>query len=149
VNIDLIAPQSLKSFKLKSRYQTLFNKTLRYLKQPMNQTVDVFITNNQKIQQLNAMFRQKDYPTDVLSFPSGEPMIIQKKQPIHLGQIVISYPKAKQQAKAFHHSLERELSFLFVHGLLHLLGYNHDTVDQEKKMLHLQDVILGKRMIHE
>jgi probable rRNA maturation factor len=69
-------------------------------------------------------------------------------QPIHLGQIVISHQKAKSQAVSYGHTIEREFTFLFVHGLLHLLGYNHETESDEKIMLSLQDKILGKRIPH-
>jgi probable rRNA maturation factor len=85
----------------------------------------------------------------VLSFPSGELASLTKTLPRHLGQIVICYPIAKEQARRYHHQVRREFSFLFVHGLLHLLGYNHDTPSKEIEMLKLQEIILGKRVTHE
>jgi probable rRNA maturation factor len=108
--------------------------------------VDVTITNNQTIRKFNAQYRQKDMATDVLSFPFLDKASKIQGQPIHLGQLVISYQKALTQAKAYGHSRQREFSFLFVHGLLHLLGYNHETASDEQKMLVLQDKILGKRV---
>ena len=63
--------------------------------------------------------------------------------PICLGEIIISYERAEAQAKEYGHSLLREMSFLFVHGMLHLLGYDHMSKEQEVVMFKLQDEILG------
>jgi probable rRNA maturation factor len=146
VNIDLIAPSSLQAYDLETLYLPLFKKTLLATKQDLNALVDVTITNNQTIRKFNAKYRNKDMATDVLSFAFLENAKKIKGQPVHLGQIIISYQKAFSQATAYGHSREREFSFLFVHGLLHLLGYNHETASDEQKMLDLQDKILGKRV---
>jgi probable rRNA maturation factor len=146
VNIDLIAPSSLQAYDLETLYLPLLKKTLLATNHSMNVLVDVNITTNQTIRKYNAMYRKKDMETDVLSFAFLENAKKIKGQPIHLGQLIISYQKAFSQAAAYGHSRERELSFLFVHGLLHLLGYNHETASDEKKMLDLQDKILGKRV---
>ena len=146
MNIDLIAPSSLKAYDLETLYLPLFKKTLLATKQDLNALVDVTITNNQTIRKFNAKYRNKDMATDVLSFAFLENAKKIKGQPVHLGQIIISYQKAFSQATAYGHSREREFSFLFVHGLLHLLGYNHETASDEQKMLDLQDKILGKRV---
>jgi len=146
VNIDLIAPSSLQTYDLEKLYLPLLKKTLMATKHSLHVLVDVTITNNQTICKFNALYRQKDMATDVLSFSFLENAPMIKGQPIHLGQLIISYQKAFTQAKAYGHSREREFSFLFVHGLLHLLGYNHETASDEQKMLDLQDKILGKRV---
>lgn len=146
MNIDLIAPSSLQTYHLETLYLALLKKTLFLTKHAANVLVDVTITNNQTIRKFNAQYRQNDMATDVLSFPFLDKASKIKGQPIHLGQLVISYQKAFTQAKAYDHSRLREFSFLFVHGLLHLLGYNHETALDEQKMLVLQDKILGKRV---
>ena len=146
MNIDLIAPLSLQAYDLETLYLPLLKKTLLATKQDLNALVDVTITNNQTIRKFNAKYRNKDMATDVLSFAFLENAKKIKGQPVHLGQIIISYQKAFSQATAYGHSREREFSFLFVHGLLHLLGYNHETASDEQKMLALQDKILGKRV---
>jgi probable rRNA maturation factor len=146
VNIDLIAPSSLQAYDLETLYLPLLKKTLLATNHSMNVLVDVNITTNHTIRKYNAMYRKKDMETDVLSFAFLENAKKIKGQPIHLGQLIISYQKAFSQAAAYGHSRERELSFLFVHGLLHLLGYNHETASDEQKMLDLQDKILGKRV---
>jgi probable rRNA maturation factor len=146
VNIDLIAPSSLQAYDLETIYLSLLKKTLNTTKHPLHVLVDIIITNNQTIRKFNSQYRQKDMATDVLSFPFLDKANKIKSQPIHLGQLIISYQKAFAQAKAYGHSRQREFSFLFVHGLLHLLGYNHETASDEQKMLALQDKILGKRV---
>lgn len=149
MKIDLIAPRSLQVKRLQPHYLTLFKKTLNAVRQSKPFHVDVMITTNAVIQRYNLVHRGKDYPTDVLSFPLDTMVMNPEDHHIHLGQIVISYQKARQQAKAYGHSYDRELSFLFVHGLLHLLGYDHQTKAEENQMIALQVQILGKREIHE
>ena len=146
MNIDLIAPSTLRAYDLETLYLPLFKKTLLVTNHSLDVLVDVTITNNQTIRKFNSIYRKKDMATDVLSFSFLENAKKIKGQPIHLGQIIISYQKAYTQATAYGHSREREFSFLFVHGLLHLLGYNHETALDEEKMLVLQDKILGKRV---
>lgn len=105
--------------------------------------LSVVIVNNKEIQKLNKKWRQKDYPTDVLSFPlnldapSGG-------LPFEIGELIISAEKAVEQSQEYGHSLERELSFLFVHGCLHVLGFNHDTAAEEKDMTGRQKAILAQ-----
>ena len=90
--------------------------------------VSVTIVNNQQIKELNAQYRNIDRETDVLSFPlgeNGEYDINPATGAYMLGDIVISVQKAMEQASEFGHSLEREIAFLTVHSMLHLLGYDH------------------------
>ena len=89
--------------------------------------VELLLTDDATIQQLNKQYRGKDKPTDVLSFSLDDP--------VHLGQLVISVDRAKEQAKELGQSLEEELKFLFAHGLFHLLGYDHEEPEEEKIML--------------
>lgn len=145
MNIDLIAPKTLQSYQLLERYSNLLKKTLKTIKYKKDCEVDVLMTTNRVIRDYNLKYLDHDYPTDVLSFPFTNQSELSKNRKVHLGQIVISYQKAFIQAKNYGHSKERELSFLFVHGLLHLLGYHHDTKEEETRMINLQDKILGKR----
>jgi len=86
--------------------------------------IELLIVDNKTIQEINKKFRQKDKPTDVLSFP------LQMKFPhTLLGSIIISSDFVKQKAKEYGHKENEELSLLFIHALLHLLGYDHETDD--------------------
>jgi|HigsolmetaAR204D_1030405.scaffolds.fasta_scaffold04183_3 probable rRNA maturation factor len=116
--------------------------------------VVVTLVNNERIHELNREYRGVDRPTDVLSFAMNEPgegemdIYIDESEfdeyPNMLGDIVISLPKAKEQAEEYGHSLERELGFLAVHGFLHLLGYDHGTAEEEKEMFSRQEEVLAK-----
>ena len=81
--------------------------------------IDVRITSNRELQELNRRFRKKDEPTDVLSFPSAMPKVV--------GDIAISAEIAATNAAAYGHSTETEIKILILHGLLHLAGYNHEN----------------------
>jgi probable rRNA maturation factor len=110
--------------------------------------VSVTFTDNEGIHALNKKFREVDKPTDVLSFPlfdfEGETEEPPIDEIVHnLGDIVISLEKAKEQAEEYGHSFEREVAFLCVHSTLHLLGYDHETSeDDELDMRRRQTAIM-------
>lgn len=111
---------------------------------------DVFFTDDAAIQRLNREHRGKDKPTDVLSFSVWEgddgfpvPTLFGAPQ-IMLGDIVISIETAIRQAAELKHDLRAEVAFLAAHGTLHLLGYDHGTDAQRRKMFALQDEIVAK-----
>jgi probable rRNA maturation factor len=81
---------------------------------------DTLITGDAELRRLNSNFRGKDYATDVLSFPSGE-------DGAFLGDIAISLGRARAQAREFGHPIEHEVQILMLHGVLHLLGYDHES----------------------
>jgi len=112
--------------------------------------VVITFVDDQQIHELNRSYRGIDRPTDVLSFAisekgEDEPNILFADDmdfPVILGDIVISIPRAMEQAKEYEHSFERELSFLTVHGFLHLMGYDHETAEEERVMFEKQDQVL-------
>ena len=107
-------------------------KTLRLL--GFNKArVDIRLVRNNEIKTLNKYYRNIDAPTDCLSFPQYKKPITHSKK-IHLGDIIISFDKAREQAYKYGHSLERELIFLTIHSTLHLLGFDHNTRNNERKM---------------
>ena len=135
--------------KIYDSYEELFNayyvKIFKELKLKGEYLTDVTIVNNETIHEINREYRKVDRPTDVISFAflDEESERNLKGGPINLGQIIISFEKAEEQAKEYGHSLKREMVFLFVHGMLHLLGYDHMNDEDEKVMFELQDKILG------
>lgn len=104
----------------------------------------VILTDDKEVNKLNKEYRGIDDTTDVLSFAFEEDESICYNDFRLLGDIYISIPKMIRQAEDYGHSEKRELSFLTVHGLLHLLGYDHQTSEDEKKMNNMQELILDE-----
>lgn len=99
--------------------------------------ISLLITDDETIRQYNKEYRNKDMATDVLSFPMEDEIV--------LGDIAVSFDTAKRQAEEAEINIDREVAFLFIHGLLHLLGYDHETSEEdEAKMFVLQEKILKK-----
>ncbi len=108
--------------------------------------ISVTLTDNESIREINREHRDIDSATDVLSFPqytSDELDELELYEHIVLGDIVISCERAREQAIEYGHSYTRELAFLAVHSVLHLLGYDHMNEDEEKVMCELQEYILN------
>lgn len=114
-----------------------------------NSELSVTFVTNDRIQEINRDYRDKDRPTDVISFAmeelgEGEIPLVGGDMPRVLGDIIISLAKAREQADEYGHSFIRELGFLAVHGFLHLLGYDHETEEDEKKMFSRQKDLLDE-----
>ena len=96
------------------------------------------ISTGERVQQLNRDYRHLDEPTDVLAFSARDevdsPFVPPPDGVLHLGEVIISYPQAVLQAEERGHPLQKELTILVIHGLLHLLGYDHEESDEESKM---------------
>ena len=107
-----------------------------------NLEFNIIIVDNEKIQELNRDFRGIDRPTDVITFALEDNEDFPEMDIRILGDIYISIDKAKGQAIEYGHSFLRELSFLTIHGFLHLLGYDHMNEDEEKVMFSKQEEIL-------
>lgn len=119
----------------------LLNYGLKYLK--LNNVVfNIIIVDNETIHSINKEYRGVDRPTDVISFALEDDKSFVQTELRILGDIYISIDKAREQAENYGHSLKRELSFLTIHGLLHLLGYDHMEEKDEKEMFELQELIL-------
>ena len=109
-----------------------------------NAVFNIIIVDENKIQELNKNYRNKDSVTDVISFALEDDNTFIKTDFRILGDIYICLKRAKDQAKEYGHSLKREICFLSIHGLLHLLGYDHMNEKDEKIMFDLQERILGE-----
>ena len=112
--------------------------------------IDLTLCYNNTIQQYNKEYRQKDQATDVLSFPIENDIIIADNNFMPLGSIVVSIDFVTQKAKELRHSEQDELALLFIHGLLHILGYDHETDSgemREQERLIIQEFNLPKSLI--
>ena len=112
---------------------------LREEQLPEDVEVDLLFVDNEAIREMNLEYRDKDSATDVLSFPMYEPdEEIDDEEEVLLGDIVISLERAQEQCEEYGHSLEREVMYLLVHGLLHLAGYDH-MEEEDKKVMRAQE----------
>mgnify|MGYP003302911616 FL=1 len=127
-------------------YCHLIEKAFKVLNLRFEPVISVSFIDNEEIHKINKEYRKIDRPTDVISFAFLDNEDREKEyssgMPVILGDIYISLDKADEQAKEYGHSMKRELCFLFVHGLLHLLGYDHMVKEDEEIMFPLQDKIL-------
>ena len=125
------------SYKLKMLVRRAIEATLAYEQFGNACEVSVTFTDNEGIHELNKKFRGVDRPTDVLSFPLFDYEGESEEPPVDelfgmLGDIVLSLEQAKRQADEYGHSFEREVAFLTVHSMLHLLGYDHETGEEDE-----------------
>ena len=128
------------SFKIRSLIKKAVKETLTEEKFEYPAEISVSFVDNQKIHELNREYREKDRPTDVLSFPMWEKEELSDGSALDghavtLGDIIISAEKAQAQAEEYGHSIDRELTFLSVHSTLHLLGYDHEISEEDEKYM--------------
>jgi probable rRNA maturation factor len=138
----------------------LLEKALKHLNQPSELLeMTLSIVSPEQIRELNKQFRDVDAVTDVLSFPTCDnptrgaiTVVCEEINPetdlCNIGDVIICMERAKEQANEYGHSLKRELAFLALHGMLHLLGYDHIQEDDEKQMFTLQNEILTQAGIN-
>lgn len=142
---------------IKKNIETVITKVLQHENFSQNMEVSVSIVSNDEIQRINREQRKKNQVTDVLSFPLLEVEEIRQMKEegqrnqlfqnpetgeIMLGDIVFSIEKAKEQALQYNHSLMREICFLITHSMLHLLGYDHMTEEEDLEMRKKQSTVL-------
>ncbi len=129
--------------------EIVVNETIKQEKLDQETLECSFIfVDNEQIREINANYRNKDAVTDVITFAiedeiPGEIKIQGVPMPRMLGDVFISLPRTREQAERYGHSFERELSFLAVHGCLHLLGYDHLEPEEEKIMFGKQEEVLN------
>lgn len=122
--------------------------TAKLIKISKNSEVSILLVDNDYIQELNLIYRHKNKPTDVLSFAMNE---LTDEEPQYdagdevnvLGDIVISLEQASAQSQDYGHSLSRELGYLVVHGMLHLMGYNHEIEEEAREMRKLEEKVMA------
>lgn len=137
--IDIQLPLFYSIFISKTDCLRIVNTTIFSVKTNSLKNLTLVFTNNKKIQKLNNEYRKIDCPTDVLSFSFENADRVDED---YLGDVIISIPRAISQSKEHRHSIKDELSLLIVHGVLHLLGYDHLDTKSKQKMWAIQDKIL-------
>ncbi|MCL5102593.1 MAG: rRNA maturation RNase YbeY [Armatimonadetes bacterium] len=127
------------------RVRSIAQRLLRAENCPDNMELSILLADDARIVELNKEYRDIDGPTDVLSFSQleGEDEAIPGVEEDLLGDVVISVETARRQAENQGHSLDREIDILLVHGILHLLGYDHAEPEDERVMFARQEEILG------
>jgi probable rRNA maturation factor len=115
--------------------------------------VGLVFTDSETVRQLNRDYRDVDEPTDVLAFymlpqkDADDSFALPPDAVTRLGEVIISCPQAVQQAKEQGHTVKQELALLVVHGILHLLGYEHEKPEEERRMREREEELLGKCLL--
>ena len=146
MNIDFVFDNELNNFEnnYEQDFTAIIEQALKTLGIEDDVEVSCVLVDDERIHEINREYRHIDRSTDVISFAMEDnDQFYVEGMPRTLGDIFISVDHAKKQAEEYGHSLRREMCFLFTHGILHLLGYDHMTDEQEKEMFGLQDEILG------
>lgn len=127
--------------------KSIIAKVLTSMRAGENTEVSLVIAGQQQIHALNKAYLEEDRPTDVLSFPMIEKsrgvFVTPPDGMIHLGDVIVSFPQAVLQAEQHGHPVEREITILLVHGMLHLLGYDHAATADKKIMWDKQDELMN------
>lgn len=132
------------NFRHKKLFEEIAEETLKILKINKPSEANVIIVSNEQIREISKQYKKKDKATDVLSFPADWKELSKLIGYNMLGDIFISHEKIKSQALEYGHSEKREWSYLFVHGLLHLCGYDHMTEEDENEMNKLANKVMTK-----
>lgn len=146
MNIDFVFDNEVENFEnnYEQDFTAIIEQALKTLGIEDDVEVSCVLVDDERIHEINREYRHIDRSTDVISFAMEDnDQFYVEGMPRTLGDIFISVDHAKKQAEEYGHSLRREMCFLFTHGILHLLGYDHMADEQEKEMFGLQDQILG------
>lgn len=158
MSLELAWNNEQEAHEITDEFITLLNQILQKAGEAEGVTegeVALTFVTDEEIHELNKNYRGIDRPTDVLSFALNESTEDEQEIVYELeegeeldsdllGDIIISVERAKEQSEQYGHSLERELGFLFVHGFLHLLGYDHQDAESEAEMMGKQEAVLAQ-----
>ncbi len=144
IEIDVLTDESLEGCPEAGWLRSVAEQALVAQGAGSDVELGLVLTTQEKVQALNRNYRGKDEPTDVLAFPmmpvaeetgAGFPPFAKPPDGVrHLGEVIISYPQAVIQAEEHRHSIKKEIAILIIHGVLHLLGYDHDKPGLARQM---------------
>ncbi len=156
MEINVLIEQGLEEYFKVSWLQSVAEQILIAQDADSRLELGLVITSQERVQQLNRSYLGKDEPTDVLAFSmlpeplatsefeaDSSPFVQPPDGVLHLGEVIVSYPQAVIQAEEQRHSVKREIAILIIHGVLHLLGYEHDNPERERPMKTREKEILG------
>ena len=157
MKINIIVDEEFTTLIEEAWLQALAEKALGIEQADKASELGIVIVGQDEIHRLNRIYLDEDKPTDVISFPLFPEyettqedakdlprFITPPDEELHLGEVIISYPQAALQAKEHGHSVEREITVLLIHGILHILGHDHDIPEREQKMKSREADILGR-----
>lgn len=151
MQLDLFDETNQITLEQKEMIRSLIDFASSYMRLADDTELSIAFVDDKRIQKINREYRQKDQATDVISFALEDDVEnelfldlsgFEGDIPRNIGDVMISVEKTANQAKEYGHSFERELGFLALHGFLHLNGYDHMTIVEEKEMFDLQKEIL-------
>jgi probable rRNA maturation factor len=150
MEINVLTEEGLEVETSSDWMQEIVSKTLSTENLPPNIEISLVITGQERIRELNKEYRDIDSPTDVLSFSMSEhkdeeqtAFIGPPDGLVHLGEVIVSYPQAQIQARERGHSLNKEMAILIIHGVLHILGFDHEKPEMEPSMTAREQEILS------
>jgi probable rRNA maturation factor len=130
-----------------ARIRTLVESIVQRELPTTDYTITLHLVSDDTIRSLNQEHRGQDVHTDVLSFPLHDPngmrFVLPPGVPANLGDVVVSYPRAREQAEEFGHAIDRELGYLVAHGVLHVLGFDHEADDDRRRMRQREEEALA------
>ena len=149
MEINVLIDEDLEGYLEVSWLQRVAEQVLAAQDTGSSVELGLVITSQERVQQLNRSYLGRDEPTDVLAFsmlPEADryPFVTPPDGVLHLGEVIISYPQAVTQAEEHQHSIKREIAILIIHGVLHLLGYEHDKPELESEMQAREGEILSR-----
>ena len=145
MEINVLIDEGLETHLEVSWLQSVAEQALAAQKVSPDAELSLVIASQERVRRLNRDYLGKDVPTDVIAFsmlpepmaggePGVPPFVTPPDGVSHLGEVIVSYPQAVIQAEEHHHPVKKELIILIVHGVLHVLGYDHAEPDQERQM---------------
>ena len=150
MEINVLVDESLEGFIEMDWLESVAKQVLVAQKTGSRVELGLVITTQERVQQLNLRYLGRDEPTDVLAFSAIEeigadspPFVMPPDGMSHLGEVIISYPQAVAQAEEHQHSIKKEIAILIIHGMLHLLGYEHDKPELKRQMTAREEGILS------
>jgi probable rRNA maturation factor len=147
LTLELSTPPGVDLPLTHSRLEELVQSILARELGPGTYTLALHFVDDDEIRSLNKEHLGKDSHTDVLSFPLHDPngmrFVLPPDAPANLGDVVVSIPRAQEQAREFGHSVERELGYLVAHGVLHMLGYDHEEEAERRRMRQQEEAALA------